>query len=358
MAQAISEAKKALGLTSPNPMVGAILVHSDKVIGRGYHRQAGSAHAEVCAIESVDGDVSGATLYTTLEPCDHHGRTGPCTQAIIRAGIKRVVVGTIDPNPKVRRSGLRALRKAGVEVETGVLEDECRTLNTTYNFAIVNQRPWVLLKSATSLDGRIATRTGHSQWITSRQARARGREFRSEMDGICVGISTVLADDPALTARMRGRKDPVRIVLDSTLRIPMKSKLVKTAGKTRTVVASTRKADKTKRLRLEKAGVEVMVLRQHKGGVDLTQLLDRLYQTGLNSLLVEGGAMTHGSFVDAGLVDSVAMFLAPKIIGGVDAPSGVGGRGIAKLEEALKLVEPKIEYLGPDILVLADVHRK
>ena len=245
-----------------------------------------------------------------------------------------------------------------MKVETGVLEDECRGLNKAYNFAIVNNRPWVMMKSATSLDGRIATRTGHSQWITSKEARARGREFRAEVDGICVGIATVLADDPALTSRLKGRKDPVRIVLDSELRTPMKSKLVQTARKTKTIIATTRKADKRKRARLEKAGVEILVVRQDKGRVDLKQLLEKVYQMGLNSLLVEGGAVTHGGFVDAGLVDSVAMFLAPKIIGGSEAPSGVGGRGIGNLQDALHLLTPRIEYLGPDILVLADVRRK
>ena len=200
MAAAILEAKKATGWTSPNPLVGAVIVKKGKVIARGHHQKAGEAHAEVMALAALDHAAPGCTLYTTLEPCTHVGRTPPCTKAIINAGITRVVIGTIDPNPRVRRRGIRALRRAGIEVDLNVLQEDCQALNKAYNFAIVHQRPWVLMKAATSLDGRIATRTGHSQWITSKEARARGRRFRGELDAICVGISTVLADALSMAA--------------------------------------------------------------------------------------------------------------------------------------------------------------
>jgi diaminohydroxyphosphoribosylaminopyrimidine deaminase/5-amino-6-(5-phosphoribosylamino)uracil reductase len=358
MAEAIEEAQKRRGWTSPNPCVGAVIVRGKKIISRGHHHSAGCDHAEIVALGKIGSKSRGSTLYTTLEPCAHSGRTGPCTDAIINAGIKRVVIACIDPNPRVRRKGIRLLKKAGIEVSCGVLESECRELNTAYNFAMVNERPWVLMKSATSLDGRIATRTGDSQWITSEQARARGREFRAEVDAICVGVATVIADDPKLSTRKAGCKNPLRVILDSTLRTPLNSALIKTAKQIPTVIATTRQSSKDLRKRFEKAGAEIiMVKKNRQGRVDLPQLLAALYQRDVQSILVEGGAELQGGFVDAGLVDRVAMFLAPIIIGGRDAPASVGATGARRLQDSLQLDPPRVEHLGPDILLLADVRR-
>ncbi len=353
MRLAIEAAAKGVGRTSPNPAVGAVLVRDGRVVATGHHVEAGCDHAEVAALRKVDFVAAGCDLYTTLEPCNHTGRTGPCTEAILRSGVRRVFVGAIDPNPKVAGGGIERLEEAGVEMICGILEAECAALNEPYNHAVVAGRPYVVLKAATSLDGRIATRTGQSKWITGEAARAAGRRLRDQLDAIVVGASTVVADDPELTCRFEGARDPVRVVLDSTLRIPERATIVRTARSIRTIIATTRGASPKKAAALEREGVEIRTVRKtREGRVDLSRLLEMLFQEELNGLLVEGGPTVHGAFVDAQLVDKVVLFVAPILIGGRDAPGAFGGRGAGKLEEALTLERVAVSRIDADLMIV------
>ncbi|MBI2373255.1 MAG: bifunctional diaminohydroxyphosphoribosylaminopyrimidine deaminase/5-amino-6-(5-phosphoribosylamino)uracil reductase RibD [Deltaproteobacteria bacterium] len=353
MRLALAEAVRGIGRTTPNPAVGAVIVRGSTLVSKGWHKKAGTAHAEIVALARAKDAARGATLYSTLEPCVHHGRTGPCTEAILSAGIARVVIGAIDPNPRVRGRGVDRLRAHGVSVEHGVLVDECEVINEPFNHAIVEGRPFVVAKSAASLDGRIATRLGESKWITSEAARRRSRELRASLDAIIVGIGTVLADDPLLTVRRRGAHDPVRVVLDSRLRTPPKSKLALTARETRTLLLTTASADPARRRRLERLGLEAHVLPSSSGRVDLRAAVSFLAKEGLNGLLVEGGADVLGAFFDEDLVDKLFLFLAPLVIGGVDGPAFVGGRGIAALTDARRFERLSVERIGEDLLISA-----
>lgn len=359
MRAAIAEAQKGIGRTAPNPAVGAVITdRRGKILARGYHKRAGTDHAEVDALRKLAFKAKGRTLYCTLEPCCFRGRTGACTDAVIAAGIRRVVVGAVDPNPKVAGRGLKLLQSAGIEVVSGVLADACEALNEPYNHAIVAGRPLVILKAATSLDGRIATRTGHSQWITGEAARAYGHRLRHECDAVIVGVDTVIADDPSLTARIEGGVNPLRVVMDSRLRTPMSATLVETARDVPTLIATTKAANAKRRARLEAAGVDVVTLRKTRAGrVDPRALLAALHKRGVSGVLIEGGAQVHGTFVDAKLVDRVAIFVAPMIIGGEGAPSSIAGRGARRLQDALRLVEPRVEPVGGDFVVTARVRR-
>ncbi|MCC7386661.1 MAG: bifunctional diaminohydroxyphosphoribosylaminopyrimidine deaminase/5-amino-6-(5-phosphoribosylamino)uracil reductase RibD [Deltaproteobacteria bacterium] len=358
MRLALDEARRGLGRTSPNPAVGAVIVKNGRVVATGYHRRAGTDHAEVAALKQLDFNADGCTLYSTLEPCDHYGRTGPCTEAILRAGVRRVVVGAADPNPLVRGRGIKRLAKSGVEVIRGVLEGPCTDLNEAFNFAIVHQRPFVVLKAAMSLDGRIATRSGESQWITSPAARRAAHRLRDQLDGVVVGVETVLADDPLLTARVRGGRDPVRIVLDSRLRTPPSAALIKDASGGRTIIATTDRAPAARRRALARLGADVLPVKAtRKGRVDLDALLAALSARGLSSVLVEGGARVLGAFLDERLVGRVVVFIAPILIGGEDAPPAFGGRGVASLAEALRLESLSVEPVGPDLMLTGRVRK-
>jgi diaminohydroxyphosphoribosylaminopyrimidine deaminase/5-amino-6-(5-phosphoribosylamino)uracil reductase len=359
MRLAIEEARKGIGRTTPNPAVGAVIVKDGAVVAKGHHVKAGSDHAEVAALRHLDFRAEGCDLFTTLEPCNHTGRTGPCTEAIIKSGVKKVFVGALDPNPKVAGGGVERLREANVEMICGVLEAECTALNEPYNLAIVERRPYVVMKAALSLDGRIATRTGQSKWITGEEARAEGRKLRDQLDAIVVGADTVIADDPALTCRFEGARDPVRVILDSTLRIPEKSQVVQTAKEIRTFVATTRGANAKKAAALEKKGVELLTLKKNKEGrVDVERLLEAMFERELNGLLVEGGPTIHGAFADAKRVDKVVLFIAPILIGGTEAKSALGGRGPAKLEEALQLERVSVANVGRDFMVVGYPRRE
>lgn len=349
MRLAIDEARRGVGYTTPNPAVGAVLVRRGKVIATGYHEAAGRDHGEVAALRKVGFEAKGCELYTTLEPCNHTGRTGPCTEAIIGSGVARVIVGALDPNPIVAGKGVRRLRREGIEVVTGVLADDCAALNEAYNHAIVEERPFVVLKAAQSLDGRVATRTGESKWITGEEARCRARAMRAEADGIVVGVGTVLADDPALTARIEGAHDPVRIVLDTSLRIPPTSKIVRTARAVRTVVVAAKDAAVRRAAALDRRGVEVVLVKKRGGGVDLRAMLDAVFRMELNGILVEGGPTVHGAFLDHGLVEKVVVFVAPMVIGG--GLGAFGERGARRLSDALHLERVSIERAGADFVV-------
>lgn len=352
MKRALDLAKLGLGWTRPNPMVGAVIVRNGEVIGEGYHRQDGEAHAEIEAFMSTSEDLEGATMYVSLEPCSHEGRTGSCAQAIIRSSITRVVCATLDPFPEVQGRGIAMLEEAGVEVVVGVMEEDARLLNEIFITAHTKQRPFVAVKFACSLDGRIATRTGHSKWITGDEARAYARELRGHYQAILVGIGTVLADNPHLGVRDAQWKDPLRVILDSTLRIPADADVLRDGN---VLVATSEKADAKKLKALEKKGVEVMKLGTKR--VDLEMLMKELWKRRVTSLYIEGGGEVIGSFVDAELVDRVYAFQAPMVLGGNEAKSAVGGNGPETVMEALHLVDVERVELGKDMLTTGRVAR-
>lgn len=352
MTRALELARRALGRTSPNPVVGAVIVKDGRIIGEGYHRAAGEPHAEVEAIRSAGSDVRGAELFVTLEPCNHHGRTPPCTGAIREAGIKRVWYGMDDPNPGVLGGGADTLRAAGIEVIGGVKEDRCRRLNEVYLTNVNLHRPFVFLKLAMSLDGRIATHVGHSQWISSEESREKVHRLRDRVSAVMVGIGTVLSDDPLLTTRMPGRKgrDPIRIVADSNLRTPLNAKIFNPSSSAGVIIGSKKNPPSDLRLELEKKGAKV-VRTSGKDRVDITDLFSRLYRTGITSVLIEGGGQIAWAALEAQLVDRCLFFYAPMIIGGESAPAGIRGIGIKTLDEAPRLVGVKTSRVGVDLLL-------
>ncbi|MGB9791161.1 MAG: bifunctional diaminohydroxyphosphoribosylaminopyrimidine deaminase/5-amino-6-(5-phosphoribosylamino)uracil reductase RibD [Thermacetogeniaceae bacterium] len=354
MERALELAALGRGKTSPNPMVGAVVVLNGRVVGEGYHQKAGTPHAEIHALRQAGERAKNALLYVTLEPCCHYGRTPPCTEAIIRAGVKRVVVAVEDPNPLVAGKGIQALRDAGIEVEVGVLEEKARRLNEAFFKYMQERRPFVTVKAAMSLDGKIATSTGDSKWITGTEAREFVHRLRAESDAIMVGIGTVLADDPLLTVRLAGEdKKPLRVIVDSNLRIPVHSQIVRTAQDVPTVVASVEgKCDEAKKKELENAGVEVWELPEDNGRVELYSLLEELAKREVLSVLLEGGATLNASALAAGIVDKVIFFYAPKIIGGGDAPGPFGGRGIDAVNKAIRVEELRWEKIGEDLMVV------
>lgn len=323
MRRALELAARADHRTSPNPMVGAVVLAAGGALAaEGWHHRAGEAHAEALALALAGERARAGTLYVTLEPCLHRGRTAPCVDAVIAAGVARVVVATVDPDPRVRGAGVARLREAGIEVETGLLGADAERLNEFYLHHRRTGRPFVSAKFACSLDGRIATRTGASRWISGEEARAHGHRLRHVHDAILVGVGTVLADDPRLSARLEGARQPLRVVLDSRGRTPAGARLRAEAGET-----------------------------LFDAGRDLPGLLDRLGARGILSLLVEGGARVHGSFFDQRLVDRVYAYLAPLVIGGEGAPAAVGGLGPDRLEDALRLAAVEVLQLGSDLLV-------
>ena len=360
MRQALSLARRGYGQTSPNPMVGAVLVQRGEVIGRGFHRRAGLPHAEIEALlhaERRGYECRGATLYVTLEPCCTYGRTPPCTEAIVRAGIKRVVVAATDPNPQHAGRGFEELRRARIQVTTGVLASEAALLNEAFHHWIVHRTPFVTVKAAMSLDGKIATRTGESRWITGAEARACAMKLRQGSDAILVGVNTVLADDPALTGRTaegyrlpKGLRQPRRIVLDSKARTPLDAQLVSDAFAPFTTIVVSRRAPAGRVQALARqAHVEVAPLR--KGAIHLPWLMRKLGAENVTSLLVEGGGEVNASFLFSGIARRVAFFYAPIIIAGRDARKAVAGNGISKLSDALKLADVEYRWLGQDLLM-------
>ncbi len=353
MKLALKLAARGAGWVSPNPMVGAVVVKDGQVVGQGYHRRAGLPHAEVEALQAAGEAARGADLYVTLEPCNHQGRTPPCTQAILKAGVERVIIATRDPNPRVTGGGVEVLTARGVKVSVGLLAAEARRLNEVWFHWVDTGRPWVIAKAACSLDGKIATVTGESQWLTGEASRTLGHRLRHWVDAIVVGIGTVLADDPQLTTRLpRGPgRDPIRIVLDSRLRLPLSSRVLHLDSEAPTWVACTSQAPAANRQALKGPGVEVLVLPPHAGKVPLPALLDLLGTRQVQSLLVEGGAETLGAFFDQGLVNQFYFFYAPKILGGRKAPGLVGGQGITHLGEAHIARNLKVRRLGTDLLV-------
>lgn len=332
MRMAIALALKAEGMTSPNPIVGAVIVKGGKIVGKGFHKKCGGAHAEINALREAGSKARGATMYVTLEPCDHYGRTPPCTDSIIKSGIKRVVYGMKDPNPITNGGGIRRLRRSGIEVSGPVLEDEVRSINRPFIKFVTKNMPFVTLKLAESLDGKIAARTGDSKWITSEAARAYVHDLRAKVDAVMVGKNTFIKDDPTLLSRSKGARQPVRVVVGGQSKIPWTAKLLATKDESDVYFAS--------------AGKE---------RVDLKKLLEALASKGIVSVLVEGGGELAASLLKDGLVDRVMFFIAPKIIGGRSAVTGVEGDGARNVRDAVSVKNIKVRRFGDDILIEGDL---
>ena len=369
MSRAIELAELGRGWVNPNPAVGAVIVKEGRVIGEGWHERYKGLHAERNAFASLTESAEGADLYVTLEPCCHYGKTPPCTEAIIAHKIRRVVIGSDDPNPKVAGKGVIQLREAGILVETGVMKAECDRLNPVFFHYITTNMPYVVMKYAMTADGKIATKTGASKWITGEKARARVQEMRHCYMGIIAGIGTVLADDPMLNVRLEGKKSPIRIICDSRLRIPLDSKICRSAGQYRTMIACgkiedgdlgiekkkeqdadckemVRKAEK-----LRAMGIEVVSLPDVQGRVDLLQLMNYLGSQKIDSVFLEGGGELNDSFLRAGLVQELKVFIAPKIFGGKEAKPPVSGVGVELPDQGTAFVLEKTSVIGEDFLM-------
>lgn len=352
MKKAIKLAKLGEGKVAPNPLVGCVIVKNDKIIGKGYHEKYGELHAERNALNNCSESPKGATLYVNLEPCCHQGKTPPCTEAIIEAKIAKVVIGTLDCNPVVAGKGVAKLQEAGIEVIVGVLEDKCKKLNEIFFHYISTRQPFVALKYAMTLDGKIATYIGDSKWITNEKSREHVHKLRNKYSAIMVGVNTVIADDPMLNCRIDGGVDPIRVICDSNLRIPIESKIVQTAKDIRTIVVTTRSEDSKVELLLNNK-VEVLITSGKT--VSLKEVLNYLAQSSVDSVLVEGGGTLQSSFIREKLVDKVYAYISPKIVGGERPFSPVSGKGIEKMNDALKLKDYKITQIENDILITGNV---
>jgi diaminohydroxyphosphoribosylaminopyrimidine deaminase/5-amino-6-(5-phosphoribosylamino)uracil reductase len=352
MSLALRLAEKAKGRTSPNPMVGAVVVKNGKVIAGGYHKKAGLPHAEAVALKKAGKAAKGATLYVTLEPCSHtNKRTPPCSPLVISSGIRRVVTAMIDPNPKVSGGGVRALRKAGIEVTTGVMEQEARNLNEAFIKHITTGMPFVTLKIAQTLDGKIATSSGESKWITGEEARREGHKLRDGNDAILVGVNTVLQDDPSLTARIPGGRDPIRVIVDSSLRTPPKAKIITQKSPAKTFIATLPNASKDRLVRLLDAGAEVILAKERSGKIDLKNLMKTMGGYGVTSVLIEGGAEVNASALHAGIVDKVVLFVAPLLMTGKDSVCCIGGTSPLRLSRAIRLKNIRVDFAGQDLMI-------
>jgi diaminohydroxyphosphoribosylaminopyrimidine deaminase/5-amino-6-(5-phosphoribosylamino)uracil reductase len=351
MAHALELAERGRGSVEPNPVVGAVVVRDGQLVGEGWHQRFGAAHAEIHALAAAGEAARDATLYLTLEPCCHHGKTPPCTDAVLRAGIRRVVAAMPDPFPAVAGKGADQLRQAGVTIEFGVGETEARRLNAPYLKLLATGRPWVHVKWAMTLDGKIATRSGDSRWISNETSRRRVHGLRGRMDAIVAGIGTVLADNPQLTARPPGPRTPTRIVLDSQGRIHEDAVVVQTARVTPTILAATERMPPAKRAALQSHGCEVLILPDHHGRVIVNALLVELGRRRFTNVLVEGGSGVFGAFLDAAAFDELHAFIAPCLVGGTMATSPVGGAGVQHMAEAMRLTEWTHEVLDGDLYV-------
>jgi diaminohydroxyphosphoribosylaminopyrimidine deaminase/5-amino-6-(5-phosphoribosylamino)uracil reductase len=356
MRTALEIAKAGIGQTSPNPVVGAVVVKDGEVVGLGAHLKAGEPHAEVHAIRMAGEKAKGATVYVTLEPCSHYGKTPPCADLLIETGVRRVVIATTDPNPLVAGKGIAKLQKAGIEVQLGVMKEEADELNRVFFHYIATKTPFVTLKYASSLDGKIATSTGESKWITSEAAREDVHRYRAVHDAILVGVNTVIADNPSLTVRLpEGGKNPIRIVLDTHLRTPLDANVIRDgAAETWIVVGSEVSDEKKKRYENEK----VQIISLGTPYIDIKELLRVLGEKRITSLFVEGGSHVHDSFIQAGAVNEIVAYFAPKIIGGKQAPTPIGGVGFANMADVMELQIRQVERIGPDIKIVAIPNNK
>ncbi len=361
MKLALRLAEKGLGFTSPNPAVGAVIVKNGNIVGRGYHKQAGLPHAEAEALREAGKSARGATMYVTLEPCNHTGRTPACTVALFKAGIKRLFYAVGDPNPKVRGNGAEYLRQQGISAQQGPCTEEARYLNRFYFHHLRTSRPYIIAKFAASLDGKIASAGGESQWITGERARKEAHKLRRYVDAVLIGAGTARKDNPSLSARLKGKviKQPLRIVLDSRRSLPPHLSLFEPARAGQTVLVASEAMSSQRHRLLEARGTQIIITKQDERGlISLTDLLTRLGEMGVASLLVEGGSRALGSFVQEKLVDEVYAFIAPLLIGGESAPGAVGGLGFERLNEALRLQTMQIKRLGNDILLKGQITKE
>jgi diaminohydroxyphosphoribosylaminopyrimidine deaminase/5-amino-6-(5-phosphoribosylamino)uracil reductase len=353
MAEALRLAKKGWGFTSPNPMVGAVVVKDNQIVGRGYHKAFGGPHAEVNAIKDAGEKTKGAKLYVTLEPCNHSGRTPPCTQAILNAGIRQVIVAMKDPNPNVEGGGIQYLTQNGIEVISGVSKIEAHRLNESFIKYVTRKRPFTIVKCAATLDGRIATCTGDSKWISGPLSRSHVHYLRQGVDAILVGIETIRKDNPSLTTRLNYMKgvDPARIILDTHLSIPIDAKVLTIASNAKTWIVCGHDIDKAKKDAVVKKGAEVIETNHRQGRIDLNMLMDQLAQKNISSLLIEGGGKVIGSALAAGIVDKLYLFYAPKILGGDDGIPICSGFGPKMMKDSIKVGRINVHRLGDDVMI-------
>ncbi|MCH6544983.1 MAG: bifunctional diaminohydroxyphosphoribosylaminopyrimidine deaminase/5-amino-6-(5-phosphoribosylamino)uracil reductase RibD [Deltaproteobacteria bacterium] len=356
MRLALRSALKGAGRTSPNPMVGAVVVRGGRIVGRGYHQRAGGDHAEIAALKRAGKRARGATVYLNLEPCTHQGRTPPCTPVLIQSGVKGVVVGMVDPNPRVSGRGVQRLRQAGIQVRVGVLERECRRLNEAFIKHIRHHIPFVILKLAATLDGKIATSTGDSRWVTGEAARAYVHRLGVRVDALVVGIGTVLADDPRLTCRLSKGRDPFRVVLDGRLRVLPRANLLRQRNPERTIVATGPRVSAQKVKGIEKTGAQVWRFPLRDGWIPFSALLRRLGRMGFLSVMIEGGGATAARALKEGVVDQVVFFYAPKIIGG-EGREMIDGLGIKKMSRSKTIREMETKRFGQDIMVTGYINK-
>ncbi|MBU3155474.1 bifunctional diaminohydroxyphosphoribosylaminopyrimidine deaminase/5-amino-6-(5-phosphoribosylamino)uracil reductase RibD [Clostridium estertheticum] len=359
MSRALELSKKAVGFVNPNPLVGAVIVKDNRIIGEGYHEHFGGPHAEVNAFKNAKENVEGATMYVTLEPCAHYGKTPPCAEAIVKNKIAKVIVGMIDPNPLVAGKGVEILRRAGIEVTTGIMENEIRKTNEIFIKYITTKKPFCIMKTAMTLDGKIATTTGDSKWISNEKSREYVHELRNRVSGIMVGIGTVLSDNPELTTRREGKisTNPVRIIIDSTAKIPLDSKVLKCDEKTKTIIVTTKFASDTKTCAIKQKGAEVIVTPSENKWVNLNYLMKVLGEMGIDSILLEGGSTLNYSALDEGIVDKVITFISPKIFGGTSGKTTVGGKGIDFVKDSILLRDIQVSRFDEDIMIEAYVKK-
>ena len=359
MKRALELAEKGMGLTKPNPLVGAVIVADGKIIGEGYHEFYGGNHAEINAFRNTARETRGAMMYVTLEPCSHYGKTPPCAKAIIEKGIKRIVVAMTDPNPLVAGKGIKMLMDSGIDVKLGILEEESRKLNEIFIKYITTKLPFCILKSAMTLDGKIATYTGDSKWITNEKSRDYVHKLRHRVSAIMVGIGTILQDDPYLNTRLTEGKgeDAVRIIVDTAARIPLEAKVLNIDSSARTIIATTEQAPKGKRKDLEDKGAEILLCPLVNNRVDLSYLIRELGEVGIDSILIEGGSELNYSALEAGIVDKVITFIAPKLVGGRNAKTPIGGLGKDLMKDAIQLERTNLQRLGDDIMIEAYIRK-
>ncbi|WMJ79929.1 bifunctional diaminohydroxyphosphoribosylaminopyrimidine deaminase/5-amino-6-(5-phosphoribosylamino)uracil reductase RibD [Clostridium sp. MB40-C1] len=353
MKKAIELAKKGEGFTKPNPLVGAVIVKNNRIIGEGYHQYYGGPHAEINAFKNAVEDVKGAKMYVTLEPCSHYGKTPPCAKAIVENGIKEVVIGMKDPNPLVAGKGINILKKNGIKVTCGVLEDEVKEINDIFIKYITTKKPFCIMKTAMTMDGKIAAYTGDSKWITNDLSRQYVHKIRNRVSAIMVGIGTVIADNPRLTTRIEDKigSDPIRVIVDSKGRIPLEAEVLNIDSNAKTIIVVTDKADKEKIDTIKRKGAEIIVTPENNGRVDLAYLMDELGRRDIDSVLLEGGSTLNFSALNEKIVDKVITFIAPKLIGGENSKTPVGGEGIAYMKDAIKLHNIKINTFGEDVMI-------
>lgn len=357
MERALELAKKGIGKVNPNPLVGAVIVKNNEIIGEGYHECYGKAHAERNAVKNAISDVEGSTIYVTLEPCAHYGKTPPCVDLLIEKKFKKVVIGMLDPNELVAGKSIEKLKQHGIEVVVGVKEEECKKLNEIFIKYITSKVPFVILKSGMSIDGKIATYSGESKWITSEESRKDSQNLRNRLHSIMVGVNTVIADNPELTCRINDEKNLIRIIVDTNLRIPLDCNVIKNKDKN-TIVAAALNADENKKQMLKKLGIKVIEVPSKNNRVDLKELVKKLGQEGIDSILIEGGGTLNFSALEEGIVDKVIFYIAPKILGGENSKSCIAGQGFSKLNEAADLVDISYRKIGEDLVIEGYIKKK